>query len=198
MYLNLSIYWNTVEKKQTIILNDENCKNGYAKDKACNQEIDLLVVLLNFASITRPKQWRVSVFAKFGVIIYTCWFRASLPRVFNFKTCNLAEEQLLDIIDMDFNILHRFDRPNEAANFVCKFLFWNWTITTEREFSSQKYGKRNIYGDICIYFPTGSKNIQFCKSISTLSTQSILHLDAFFSSLNCFNMMYIIQLIHHF
>ena len=49
-----------------------------------------------------------------------------------------------------------------------------------KEFSSQKYGKRNIYGDICIYFPTGSKNIQFCKSLSTLSTQSILPLDACF------------------
>ena len=80
-------------KKQTIYndnYNNENCKNGYAKDKACNQEIDLLVVLLNFASITRPKQWRVSVFFKFGVIIYTHWFRAILPGLFNFKTSNLA------------------------------------------------------------------------------------------------------------
>ena len=104
---------------------------------------------------------------------------------------------------MDFNILHRFDRPNEAANFVCKFLFWNWTITTEREFSSQKYGKRNIYGDICIYFPTGSRNIQFRKSLSTQfvlkRTQSILPLDACFphwtASTRC--TLYIIQLIHH-
>ena len=73
-------------------------KADNAKDKAGNQnvqEFDLFVILLNFASFTRQKQWRVSVFAKFGVIIYTSWFEANLPRFLNFKTWQKCNYKIL-------------------------------------------------------------------------------------------------------
>ena len=94
IYQYIEILW----KKQTIILINENCKNDYAKDKAGNQkvqEFDLFVILLNFASFTRPKQWRVSVFAKFGEIIYTSWFGANSPWFLNFKTWQKCNYKIL-------------------------------------------------------------------------------------------------------